>query len=191
MIKVRGATHGASDWEPALAPGPGRAVAAGLAYLLLYYRVPTLASAPCLPGVRRRAQALSSSAAVPSCNRISLKTLNCGSQPQLIKACAIPGAFLWPLGPSHTSPVDETPMARIARDLVSVHSVNRCAAVWSPCPQEIKVREGVRRLSWPDRFFCVALYYLAVPKRAQGTECGNGDSAGNVKLPLGREVAKS
>ena len=71
---------------------------------------------------------------MPSCNRISLKTLNCASQPRLIKTRAIPGAFLWSPSPSHTSLFVEKPMPRIARDLASVHSANWWVVVWSPCP---------------------------------------------------------
>ena len=120
-------------------------------YRLMYYYYATTASykacgastqcylqgKPCLPlhcRVMPAAQALSPSAAVPSCKRISLKTLNCVNQPLLIKTRAIPGAFLWLLSPSHTLPSVENPMASIARDLASVHSANRWAAVWSPWP---------------------------------------------------------
>ena len=86
----------------------------------------TLPGCACNPGAVPAQAALSSSAAICS-SRSLLKTLNCGSQPLSTRTRAIPGAFPWSPSPFHTSSFDKNPMARMAWDLVSAHSANRCA----------------------------------------------------------------
>ena len=85
-------------------------------------------------GGGRRAQACLLSSAIMFARCSSLNTLNCGSQPLRTRARAIFGAVSWWLKPWCTSSLVLYPSVRKPIDLLSMHSVKRWAAVWSPCP---------------------------------------------------------